>query len=372
LTARYGDPTERNFAIALLADTDSEVRLRTAQGLLAAHDLRAVPTLISLMACDYTFIAWQAEELLFWLADDPKAPKAPNDCLAFGGPEAKKRCQELWQTWWDGTGRGTSLVRFGRAPRRPGLYLITESDRLGFHVGQSLTGCDDAAFRWHSHRRTKGRIEQFLDKDHMLMAESVVSPQLKFGLNERIGEYELGGRALWSYAVPAVEGLGEARDFPDVFCRFGGHYYVVGDSRCLLLVDNQGAILWKRENKLKPNSSYQPPIGKGMESGGGARLVLDDPAFPVAAKNDTVICRRRPKTYEALDVWTGVKLFDCPNFAEPSPGSLELRGGNRLHLTPGAGTLIETGRDGAKIWEKSASRDKCRISSAFPLLALGF
>ncbi len=50
----------------MLTDADAGVRLRVAQGFLAARDARAIDVLIGLIETGSLDEAWQAEELLRW------------------------------------------------------------------------------------------------------------------------------------------------------------------------------------------------------------------------------------------------------------------------------------------------------------------
>src|SRR5262249_49853010 len=61
---RSADKEVRNAVKKLLADKEAIVRLRAAQGLLAAHEKDAVPVLIDLLAGQPTDIVWQVEDLL--------------------------------------------------------------------------------------------------------------------------------------------------------------------------------------------------------------------------------------------------------------------------------------------------------------------
>jgi HEAT repeat protein len=76
LIASSGDLRLRPSVCRLLADTDPHVRLRTAQGLLAARDPAGIPALIDLLDVPSIEFSWQAEELLHWAAGH-KAPLTP-------------------------------------------------------------------------------------------------------------------------------------------------------------------------------------------------------------------------------------------------------------------------------------------------------
>jgi hypothetical protein len=89
IVARLDEAAQRERVRRLLQDDEPLVRLRAAQGLLAAGRKEAVPTLISLLAGPAP-VAGQAEELLSALA----GAKAPNT----SHPDPDRRT--VWQTWW--------------------------------------------------------------------------------------------------------------------------------------------------------------------------------------------------------------------------------------------------------------------------------
>jgi len=95
IAACYGSDDSRRNAAKLLADPDAYVRLRTAQGFLARGDVSGVPTLIELLKSESITIAWQAEELLHWLA----AGSAPREVVG-AGADAAKKAFEAWGEWW--------------------------------------------------------------------------------------------------------------------------------------------------------------------------------------------------------------------------------------------------------------------------------
>src|SRR5262249_17818352 len=70
-----GGAADRARVRKLLADPDPNVRLRAAQGLLAARDTAGLPALIALLNEPAVEVSWSAEELLHWLAGDA-APAA--------------------------------------------------------------------------------------------------------------------------------------------------------------------------------------------------------------------------------------------------------------------------------------------------------
>ena len=127
IVARRGDAKQRETVRKLLADVDPWVRLRAAQGLLGANDKSGVPALIGLLETAPVYAAWQAEELLHYIA----GVESPAPVLGAGKAEDRKTCKTAWEAWWKANGARIDLAKVRREPRRPGLFLgvVGESRR---------------------------------------------------------------------------------------------------------------------------------------------------------------------------------------------------------------------------------------------------
>jgi HEAT repeat protein len=122
LVGRMGDARQQKTVARLLGDRDSLVRLRTAQGLLAGRKKDGIPTLIALLQDPVLPIAWQAEELLHYVAGE----EAAIPVVGKGNPVERKSCREAWEMWWREKGDGLDLEAVCRSRRRPGLVLALE------------------------------------------------------------------------------------------------------------------------------------------------------------------------------------------------------------------------------------------------------
>jgi HEAT repeat protein len=91
VVARSGDDTQRAAARDRLRDAAPPVRWRAAQGLLAAHDPRALPALIVLLTEALAATAGQAEDLLRCVAGD-KAPATNGRRPPVGEPRLGRPC----------------------------------------------------------------------------------------------------------------------------------------------------------------------------------------------------------------------------------------------------------------------------------------
>jgi HEAT repeat protein len=136
-----------------LADSEPLVRLRAAQGLLAAGDSSGLGQLAALLGDAPIEIAWQAEELLRWVMEDTARMTLFVDT---GKAETRRLCRAAWERW---LAREEPTLdwktRLARTTRRPGLVLVcaegvlptvpTRPDTAG--TGLALVG-SDGTVRW--------------------------------------------------------------------------------------------------------------------------------------------------------------------------------------------------------------------------------
>jgi hypothetical protein len=106
VVARSGTASDRDQVRPLLADREAKVRLRAAQGLVAAREKPAVSTLIALLGDGNQAAAEQAEDLLQCVASG-KGPAS-----ALGSDEvSRRRCRDAWSAWWKSNGPGVDLAK---------------------------------------------------------------------------------------------------------------------------------------------------------------------------------------------------------------------------------------------------------------------
>lgn len=135
---QVGDKEQCAAARTALKDADPRVRLRAAQGLLAARDKAALETLVGLLVEGSAEQANQAEVLLQQAAG-VGAPSLP---IGDGTPEARRKTHDAWLSWWRERG---SKEEFSppelAAVRQLGLTLVAEL--IGNNAGGNRV-CDIA------------------------------------------------------------------------------------------------------------------------------------------------------------------------------------------------------------------------------------
>jgi HEAT repeat protein len=182
LLGSLGKEAEQKKVRALLVDAVPLARLRAAQGLLGGRDTTGVPALIELLLDPSVDIAWQAEELLSWLAGD----KAPAVYVGATKPAERGPCRAAWLDWWRANSGQVDVATVLRQPRRPLLVLAVESkpepkrpeNRLSLYGSNGRSRWSLGAVTW------KGRGFQWLEGGSLLLGSS---------------ERDLQGRMLWEY-----------------------------------------------------------------------------------------------------------------------------------------------------------------------------
>ncbi len=175
---RSADKDVRNAVKKLLADKEAVVRLRAAQGLLAAHEKDAVPVLIELLAGQTADIVWQVEDLLLRIAGEG-GPTAPSS----SEPKDRQEYRERWAKWWQANAAKVDLPKLAQEPPQRGWTILSQmSTSRVYEIDRQ------GKERW-AINGLQGPIDaQVLPGDRVLIAEHHSS---------RVTERNLRGTVLW-------------------------------------------------------------------------------------------------------------------------------------------------------------------------------
>ncbi len=199
LAARLGSAKLKEEVRKLLADPDPLVRLRAAQGFLTAGDSFGIPALIALLETAPIDVAWQAEELLHWLAEW----EAPHSVLGAGAAENRHRCVVACRQWFEDHEAKLDIGRLLKEPRRPALYMVQEVAAQGPRDSLQTTdpsliliGCDSVP-RWRK-EFTSGsyRDFQWLPNGHTLHIRHI---------GDSAFETDLLGNVVWKFEEPRLK-----------------------------------------------------------------------------------------------------------------------------------------------------------------------
>jgi HEAT repeat protein len=171
-----GDEGDRATVRKLLVDPAPLVRLRAAQGLLAAGNTEGLPALVELLKEPAVELSWQAEELLHWAAGG----RGPTQSVKAGEAADRQRCHAAWQEWWRKEGAHLDPKALGKKTCRPGLLLVCEQVRNPFDGRRWsgrvwLLGCD-ASPRWELRDLVRPVDAQLLPGKRILVADNHPAP----------------------------------------------------------------------------------------------------------------------------------------------------------------------------------------------------
>ncbi|MCI0460552.1 MAG: PQQ-binding-like beta-propeller repeat protein [Gemmataceae bacterium] len=184
---RSGTREDCQAVQGLLRDEVLKVRLRAAQGLVAARARAAVPALIDLLGKAPDAWAWRVEELLQRIAHG----KGP-DLTA--SAEGRKKAAGAWADWWREHESRVDLARASHEEQRLGLTLIVEYDsNIGNRQGKAWECGRDGNPRWVVKDLLGPMDAQILPGGRILVAENNVS---------RVSERDLAtGKIIWQHNV---------------------------------------------------------------------------------------------------------------------------------------------------------------------------
>src|SRR5262249_36066991 len=128
-------------------------------------------------------LAWQAEDVLFRLAEGKDPP-----AVALGSDAAgRKECRAAWDKWWKQNGSAINLAKLGEAPRRRGYTMLGLLD-----MGGVMEVDADNNVRWKLDGLVFPLDVQYLPGDRILVAEYHAA---------RVTERTLTGEIKWQRAV---------------------------------------------------------------------------------------------------------------------------------------------------------------------------
>jgi HEAT repeat protein len=363
---RRGTDDDRAAVRQLLTDRDAEVRLRTAQGLLAGRDSAALPTLIALLDARSIEIAWQAEELLRWTAGRA-APDVSGD---FTDDKAVRKCQEAWASWlrenhspdWDAVFRDY---------RRPGLVVVTTADLV------TVVGCDGKA------RHTLRTPDSVLDTQLVPGPRFLTVEMTNDG--NRVRLRNLRGQEVWIHRTPGTE------DYMACQILANGHFFLASDEGFGELAATGEEIFYVEHTDEMPLIDAVRFRSGRVFCTNGPQLVEHDVVTGRVLRRVLLPNARRGTSQTRLHTVPGGDLlvtllngnkimqlgpdfqpvWEVPVFrptsAEPLPSGNLLVSTSHLE-----NRIIELTRDGATVWEASARARIGRVRSCLNLVRVGF
>jgi hypothetical protein len=349
-----GTSSHRAEIRPLLRDPDMNVRLQVALALASAEDKDAVPALIQLLEDLPLTRAWQAEELLLYLAGDEK-PAAPLG----RDPGYRHRAREAWQAWWNEHGAKVDLTRVRDRNRLKGYTLLVmldagraielgtdEKPRLQFDGieypldAQMLPGDRLLAAEYHGDRVTErnaqGKIIWEKRIDQPLMAQRLANGNTFIATQVRFVEVDREGKEVNSFVRPPGEFIMKAEKLPS------------GDIACVAVMPQlQQRRFIRMDSTGKEISSF--PVNVSTSGGRIDVLANGHVLIPEKESNRVLECDAHGRV-----VWQA-------SFSKPV-AAVRLPNGNTLVTSYQANRAVELDREGKDVWEYDAG---IRVTRAF-------
>ena len=325
----------------LLADPDPFVRLRVASALVTALDKDAVPTLIELLPRLPLKEAWQAETLLFRIADGNDVPS-----ITIGTDETSRgKCQIAWRAWWAKHAAGVDLgVLHEKKPVHGYTLLVlldagtvTELgpdnkirwlvDDIVFPLDAQMVSGNRFLVAEYGARRVTERNLRGDVLWHKTIADPLVAQRLPNGNTfiatiEGVLEVDRAGNQIFAFDMTGGEKIMKAMKLP------------TGEVACL----TDGLRLVRYDVTGKEIYSYPVPLSMRLSGGriyffGNGHVLI-----PHCMENEVVEYDARGKAVWKVDVDQPVAAVRLPN-------------GNTLVTTMDTrGRVIEFDRAGKVVW----------------------
>jgi hypothetical protein len=348
---RAGTAEQRSLVKKLLHDTDAQVRLRAAQGLIAARDRQAVPTLVALLADSPLPVARQAEEMLFQIAGD----QSPRQSLGPGTTLARQRCREVWYSWWRDHGGQLHLPTLEEGERLIGLTVVAEP------FTNDVWECGpDGQPRWRISSLKGPWDAQSLPGGRVLIAEYQ---------GNQVTERDQTGKVLWQKRVSGT---------PNCCQRLPNGNTFITTNQTILEVDRSGQEVYS----YSPGDSLYI-VGAMKERGG--RIVCGTSQGVVVFQSDAAgkhwkmtrignvqnWCRAEglpggrvlvaiPSENKVLEMdasGTVLQTWVVPGAAS----AVRLPNGHTLIGCSNANRVVELDRSGKTVWEKTGDGQPWRV-----------
>ena len=174
----------------LLQDAHVLVRLRAAQGLLAARDRVALPAFAGLLATVPEAHLHRLEETLYRIAAD----KGPN-FLINAATDTRQKAAQAWDKWLADNPASIDLANAQERDAYLGLITICEYDTFNnINNGQTWEISRGGAKRWNINGLMGAMDAHALPNGRVLVAENNAN---------RVSERDSKGHIQWEFRVPA-------------------------------------------------------------------------------------------------------------------------------------------------------------------------
>lgn len=336
---------QREAVRQLLADPEPEVRLRVATALAYARDKDAVPVLINLLEQLPQPQGWQAEDILYRLAEGQSPPS-----VSLGSKsEERKKCRDAWTAWWAGHKDKVDLARLEQTPRLLGYTLLVlldegrvievdarqkvlwEVNGLKFPLDVQLLPDDRLLLaEYHlsrvTERNRKGEIVWQHTVYGPLVAQRLANGNTFIATDLQLEEIDLNRKVVFTFAPPVGERIMKAVKLEN------GEAVCLTDAARVLRVDAAGKVIGKFDVDVS-----QKLFGGRLHALNNGRVLI-----PHNAENKVVEYDRDGKVVWEVSVRDPIAATRLPN-------------GNTLVTSMSDRKAIEYDRNGQVVWQYQAT-----------------
>jgi hypothetical protein len=347
--ARANVAAQKPAVEKLLKDPDATVRFRVAMALTLGGDRKAVPELIDLLEPLPQALAWQAEDVLYRMAEGKDPPGVSLGADAAG----RKECRAAWAKWWQQHGPAVNLAKLRESPRLLGYTVLVLLD-----MGRVLEADTDKSVRWQvnglefpldvqylpgdrilvaeyrgsrvTERTLKGEVkwQKFLNgPSGPLMAQRLANGNTFIATEQQLIEVDRNGKDVFSSSFDSGESIMKALKLPN------------GEMVCLVgVVRGLGpARVVRLDGKGKELKSFTVNLGTRLSGGRIDVLPNGRVLLPHNAENRVVEYDSNGKAVWQVEIEQPVAATRLPN-------------GNTLVTTMTQNRAVEFDRNGAEVW----------------------
>jgi hypothetical protein len=308
---RSGNAQQRAAVRKLLHDGEPLVRLRAAVALTTAGERDGVPVLIDLLTQVPLAQAWQAEDLLYRVAEGSSAPGA-----SLGRDDVSRRkCRDAWAAWWREEGPKVELARLDAAPRMLGYTLLVLLD-----IGRVVELDGNNRVRWQIDGVDFPLDAQLLPGDRVLLAEHE---------SNLVTERDHRGTIVWKREV----------DRPLMAQRLSNGHTFIATPNQLLELDRQGKTV------AAQTVANGEQIMRAQRLRSGETALITTPQLGGQVQH-----------YVRLDM-SGREVARFPVNVKTSGGRIEVLPGGRVLLPEMAhNRVVEYDAAGRVVWEAAVEQ----------------
>ncbi len=333
----------------LLKDKDASVRLQTALALLAQNEVAAVPVLVDVLDKLPHGQVLIAEDALWRVAGNSAPATSPGRDAA-----SARRCQAVWQTWWEEHGKSLDLKNRPAAAQPRGYTMVVLLDsgraleldkqnkvRLKFDGlsypldAQMLPGDRLLAAEYHGDRVTErdfdGKIIWEFHIEKPLVAQRLPNGHTFMANEQQFLEVNRQGREIFNVHRPVSDRIMKARKLPN------------GEIACITTL--------RRFVRLDTNGTELAGFPVNVGTSGGRIDVLPNGRVLVPERESN-----RVVEFDA----SGQIVWQTP-FIQPV-AAVRLPNGNTLVTAYNDTRAVEIDPDGKEVWHYDAG---LRVTRAF-------